>query len=136
LANRVDRPTANTETNATADELGTALCRSSHSVLLSVALRTCLLGMRHIGFKQEIGLDKLVEHIARIIGPKGKAPDRGTVKRALVQLSGDMVKTLGDNAPMEYDPKTERAYFLDPFFMTYIQWVLAPEVGEAEPDIW
>lgn len=43
----------------------------------------CLLGMRHIGFKQEIGLDKLVERIGRIVGPKGKSPDRGTVKRAL-----------------------------------------------------
>jgi hypothetical protein len=96
----------------------------------------CLLGMRHIGFKQEIGLDKLVERIARIVGPRGKVPDRGTVKRGLQQLSGEMAKALGDNAPMKYDAKTERVYFLDPFFMTYIQWVLAPEVGEPEPEIW
>lgn len=96
----------------------------------------CLLGMRHIGFKQEIGLDKLIERIGRIVGPRDKSPDRGTVKRALQQLSSDMIKALGDNAPMEYDPKTERVYFLDPFFMTYIQWVLAPEVGEPEPAIW
>ena len=75
--------------------------------------------------------EKLANAIRAVLRPQ----IRGGLKRALQQLSGDMVKVLGDNAPMEYDPKTEHVYFLDPFFMTYIQWVLAPEVGEPEPDI-
>lgn len=95
----------------------------------------CLLGMRHSGFRQEIALYKLFERIGQIVGGRDKAPDCSTVKRALQQLSGDMVNALGDNAPVEYDTKTERAYFPRPVLHDLYPMGLRPEVGEPEPDI-
>ncbi|MFM9847898.1 MAG: hypothetical protein ACKVP3_12150 [Hyphomicrobiaceae bacterium] len=74
----------------------------------------CLLGMRHIGFKQEIGLDRLVERIARIVGPKGKSPDGGTIKRALHSSPPKWPRRWATMRQWRCDPKTERVYFLDP----------------------
>ncbi len=92
-----------------------------------------LLAMRRIRFHQEIGRDRLGERIAEIIGPKGKVPDKATITKSLISLSNQMKEKLGDNTPIEYDQRTGRVYFLDPFFMAYIQWVLAPSVGEPTP---
>ncbi len=95
----------------------------------------CVLGMRHIGFSQEIGVDRLREHIHALTGPNQDTPDSGVVKRALIRLSSDFAAALQHNSPLEYDSSTARVYFLDPFFLIYLQWDLAVELGEAEPEI-
>ncbi len=89
-----------------------------------------LLGMRHIGYKQEIGTAALSTRIGTIVGDN-KRPDKATITRALVQLSTLMKEEHDDNTPLEYADGT--VYFLDPFFMAYIQWVLAKSVGEPTP---
>jgi hypothetical protein len=99
-----------------------------------VSVRTLLLlATKHINFNQEIGIEKLVDRVAGLLGPSAKAPDKGVLKRALQTLSNDLAERYGHNAPFEYDPVTQRAHFLVPFFHLYVAWELAPQFGEPEP---
>lgn len=94
-----------------------------------------LLGIRHIGFQQEIGVERLTERISDLIGRKGAKPNRSVVTRALNRLSNELERRLQHNTPLAYDAMTHRVYFLDPFLLMHLQWVFAPAFGEAEPSV-
>jgi hypothetical protein len=96
----------------------------------------CVLASRSIGFNQELGVPRLIERIGSMVDVSMvPSVTQLVITNALKQMSSDMATVLQHNAPLEYDPETAKAYYLDPFFMLYAQWVMAPEVGEPEPSL-
>lgn len=94
-----------------------------------------LLGVRHIGFQQEIGAGRLTERIAELVGQAGPKPTLSVVTRALNRFSNELTRRLEHNSPLVFDTMTRRVYFLDPFLLMHLQWVFAPALGESEPPI-